>query len=72
MAESISAIFRLKPSRCSYVCALRYRLLESGSSRRSKIAREWDVLQRRIQTVGFAIREWDFLALRTLHVEASN
>ncbi|SNR65929.1 DUF7342 family protein [Halorubrum vacuolatum] len=30
--------------------------------RRREIAREWEHLQRRIQIVGFAIREWDFLA----------
>ncbi len=29
--------------------------------RRREIAREWEHLQRRIQIVGFAIREWDFL-----------
>ena len=30
--------------------------------RRREIAREWEQLQRRIEIVGFAIREWDFLA----------
>lgn len=30
--------------------------------RRRDIARDWEHLQRRIQIVGFAIREWDFLA----------
>jgi len=30
--------------------------------RRREIAREWKQLQRRIEIVGFAIREWDFLA----------
>ena len=33
--------------------------------RRREIAREWDQLQRRIEIVGFAIREWDFLAPAT-------
>ena len=33
--------------------------------RRRKIAREWEQLQRRIEIVGFAIREWDFLAPAT-------
>lgn len=28
---------------------------------RREIAREWEHLQRRIQIVGFAVREWDFL-----------
>ncbi|MEF8825960.1 MAG: hypothetical protein V5A27_06425 [Halapricum sp.] len=41
-------------------------------SRRRDIAREWDHLQGRIQIVGFAIREWDFLAPGTDRVEASN
>ena len=31
-------------------------------NRRREIAREWEHLQRRIKIVGFAIREWDFLA----------
>ena len=30
-----------------------------------EIAREWEQLQRRIEIVGFAIREWDFLAPET-------
>ncbi|QCS44960.1 hypothetical protein [Natrinema versiforme] len=30
--------------------------------RRREVAREWEQLQRRIEIVGFAIREWDFLA----------
>ena len=29
---------------------------------RREAAREWEQLQRRIRTVGFVIREWDFLA----------
>ena len=33
--------------------------------RRREIAREWEQLQRRIEIVGFAIREWDFLAPAT-------
>ena len=30
--------------------------------RRREIAREWEQLQRRIEIMGFVIREWDFLA----------
>jgi len=30
-----------------------------------EIAREWEQVQRRIEIVGFAIREWDFLAPAT-------
>ena len=40
--------------------------------RRREIAREWEHLQRRIQIVGFAIREWDFLAPTTEPTEASS
>jgi DNA-binding Lrp family transcriptional regulator len=40
--------------------------------RRREIARKWEYLQRRIQIVGFAIREWDFLAPTTESPEASN
>ena len=40
--------------------------------RRREIAREWDHLQRRIQIVGFAIREWDFLAPTTEPAEAGS
>ena len=40
--------------------------------RRREIAREWEHLQRRIQIVGFAIREWDFLAPMTERGEASS
>ena len=40
--------------------------------RRREIARDWEHLQRRIQIVGFAIREWEFLAPRTELAEASN
>ncbi|WP_226013371.1 DUF7342 family protein [Halomicrobium salinisoli] len=38
--------------------------------RRRDVAREWDQLERRIQIVGFAIREWDFLAPATEPGEA--
>ena len=40
--------------------------------RRREIAREWEHLQRRIQVVGFALREWDFLAPTTESREISN
>ena len=40
--------------------------------RRREIAREWEHLQRRIRIVGFAIREWDFLAPTTEPAEASS
>ena len=40
--------------------------------RRREVAREWDHLQRRIKIVGFAIREWDFLAPTTEPAEASS
>jgi len=39
--------------------------------RRREIAREWDHLQRRIEIVGFTIREWDFLAPTTEPTEAN-
>ncbi|UTF54853.1 DUF7342 family protein [Natronosalvus rutilus] len=39
-------------------------------ARRRDIAREWTHLQRRIQIVGFAIREWDFLAPNAEHADA--
>ena len=38
--------------------------------RRREIACEWEQLQRRIEIVGFAIREWDFLATATERGEA--
>ena len=41
-------------------------------TRRREIARDWEHLQRRIQIVGFAIREWEFLAPRTEPAGASN
>ena len=40
-------------------------------TRRREIAREWDHLHRRIEIVGFALREWDFLAPTTEPAEAS-
>jgi hypothetical protein len=40
--------------------------------RRREIACEWEHLQRRIKIVGFAIREWDFLAPTTEPAEASS
>jgi DNA-binding Lrp family transcriptional regulator len=40
--------------------------------RRREIARDWEHLQRRIQIVGFAIREWEFLTPGTEAVEASS
>lgn len=39
--------------------------------RRREIAREWERLQRRIEIVGFVVREWDFLAPTTEPPEAS-
>ena len=39
--------------------------------RRRELAREWEHLQRRIRIVGFAIREWDFLAPNTEDAEAN-
>lgn len=41
-------------------------------ARRRETAREWDHLQRRIEIVGFAIREWDFLTPTTEPAEASS
>lgn len=40
--------------------------------RRREIARDWEHLQRRIRIVGFAIREWDFLAPSAERAEAGN
>jgi len=40
--------------------------------RRREISSEWEHLQRRIQIVGFAIREWDFLAPTTEPAEANS
>ena len=39
---------------------------------RREVAREWEQLQRRVQVVGFVIREWDFLAPTTEPVEANS
>lgn len=47
------------------------RLEESEEDRRREIAREWEHLQRRVEIVGFAIREWDFLAPMTDTAEAN-
>ncbi|MBX0297232.1 DUF7342 family protein [Haloarcula nitratireducens] len=44
----------------------------ADEDRRREIAREWDQLQRRIRIVGFAIREWDFLAPMTDPAEANS
>jgi predicted transcriptional regulator len=41
-------------------------------ARRRDIAREWEQLQRRIEIVGFTVREWEFLAPRTDAAEASS
>ena len=43
-----------------------------AEDRRREIAREWEHLRRRIQIVGFVIREWDFLAPTPEPVEASS
>ncbi|WP_121823602.1 DUF7342 family protein [Halostella salina] len=56
---------------------LRGTLAEEGldadeEDRRRKIAHEWEHLQRRIEIVGFAIREWDFLTPTTEPGEASS
>lgn len=48
------------------------RLSAAAESDRREIAREWDRLAHRIQIVGFAIREWDFLAPSTDQATASN
>ena len=40
-------------------------------NRRREISRDWEHLQRRIRIVGFAIREWDFLAPGAERAEAS-
>ncbi|WP_254547364.1 DUF7342 family protein [Halomarina pelagica] len=56
---------------------LRATLAEEGlgpeeENRRREVACDWEHLQRRSQTIGFAIREWDFLAPETDRAEASN
>ena len=43
-----------------------------AEERRREIAREWEHLQQRIQIVGFAIREWDFLAPTAESAEANS
>jgi len=45
---------------------------DEEEDQRRDIAREWEHLQRRIKIVGFAIREWDFLAPTTEPAEASS
>lgn len=40
--------------------------------RRREIARNWEHLQRHIQIVGFAIREWDFFAPNAQRAEVSD
>ncbi|WP_435159057.1 DUF7342 family protein [Haladaptatus sp. DFWS20] len=47
-------------------------LSSDEEAQRRAIAREWEHLQQRIQIVGFAIREWDFLAPSADRAEASN
>lgn len=42
------------------------------AERRRDIARDWEHLQRRIRIVGFAIREWDFLAPGRERAEAGH
>ena len=56
---------------------LRGTLAEEGldadeEDRRREIARKWEHLQRRIDIVGFAIREWDFLTPTNKPAEASS
>ncbi len=45
---------------------------DEEEDQRRDIAREWVHLQRRIKIVGFAIREWEFLAPTTEPAEASS
>lgn len=40
-------------------------------NQRRRISRDWEHLQRRIRIVGFAIREWDFLAPGAERAEAN-
>jgi DNA-binding Lrp family transcriptional regulator len=47
-------------------------LTPEAESHRRDVAREWERLDRRIEIVGFAIREWDFLTPGDEPVEASN
>ena len=52
---------------------LAYETLDADEEdRRREIAREWEHLQCRIEIVGFAIREWDFLAPKTKPPEVSS
>jgi len=45
---------------------------DDEEDQRREIAQEWEHLRRRIKIVGFAIREWDFLAPTTEPAEASS
>ena len=47
-------------------------LAPKEESRRREVAREWAHLERRIEIVQFAIREWEFLTPRADLAEASN
>ena len=47
-------------------------LAPEEESRRREIAREWEHLERRIEIVQFAIREWEFLTPRADPAEAPN
>ncbi|MFC7044794.1 hypothetical protein ACFQH6_04600 [Halobacteriaceae archaeon GCM10025711] len=44
----------------------------TDEDRRREVARDWEHLQGRIQIVGFAIREWDFLTPTDERTEAGN
>ena len=46
-------------------------LTPAEEDRRRDISRDWEHLQRRIRIVGFAIREWDFLAPGAERAEVS-
>ena len=43
-----------------------------AEDRRRQVARDWEHLRRRIRIVGFAVREWDFLAPDAERAEAGN
>ena len=47
-------------------------LTSEEESRRREVAREWTHLERRIEIVQFAIREWEFLTPRADPAEAPN
>lgn len=47
-------------------------LSREESERRREVAREWEHLERRIEILGFAIREWDFLTPSAGAVGARN